>query len=617
MNHSFSAVMRDPVFAPRMESCRNATIPSSVARCRETGRIDCFRLDWKPGMPNQPHRFFDSDFAKVLEGMAYMVELHPEDKALAEELDRFVDLVISAQQPDGYLNTYYTCVEPENRWKHLFESHELYCAGHLMEAAVAHFHATGNRKFVDALARYADYIGSVFGPAPGQKQGYPGHEELELALCKLADATGEKKYAELAKFFIDRRGTSPNYFEEEAKRNGSSLSREQLANRQAARPVREEQDAVGHSVRALYLYSGMADVAAATQDKELFAVCERMFDSIAQKRMYITGGCGSTPIQEQFTVDWNLPNDTSYAESCATMALVLFSRRMLEYTGRGKFADVMEQALYNGALSGISLHGDQYFYANLHEVDANTFVHNTTCAERQPWFGCSCCPTSYCRFLPQLGNFTFTTRQGEFRLDIPAAGLYRFSEGELEIGGQYPYDGLIPITIRRGGSFRLALRIPGWCRAFQLRLNGALVDATPEEGYLQLEREWSSGDRLELALEMPVEVVRAHWRVTSDAGRIALMRGPVVYALESVDNGDRIPRLILPARQEFKLEEAPGLPAGTVAIRGRAFEESDCSGGALYYRGEPERKETEFLAVPYALWQNRGPAHMAVWMRGE
>ena len=404
MNHSFSATMCDPVFAPRMESCRSVTIPASVKRCRETGRIDCFRLNWKPGMPNQPHRFFDSDFAKVLEGMAYMLELHPEDKALAEELDRFVDLVISAQQPDGYLNTYYTCVEPENRWKNLFESHELYCAGHLIEAAVAHFRATGSRKFVDALARYADYISTVFGPGPDQKQGYPGHEELELALCKLADVTGEKKYVELAGFFIDKRGTSPNYFVEEAIRNGSQLSQEQLANRQADRPVREELNATGHSVRALYLYSGMADVAAATGDAELFAVCERMFDSIVQKRMYITGGCGSTPIQEQFTVDWNLPNDTSYAESCATMALVLFARRMLEYTGRGKFADVMEQALYNGALSGISLRGDQYFYANLLEVDANTFVHNTTCAKRQPWFDCSCCPTATAVFCRSLGT---------------------------------------------------------------------------------------------------------------------------------------------------------------------------------------------------------------------
>ena len=617
MNHSFSAILNDPVFAPRIESCRDITIPSSVEKCRETGRIDCFRLTWQPGMPNRPHRFFDSDFAKVLEGMAYMLKLHPEDEALAAELDRFVDLVISAQQPDGYLNTYYTRVEPENRWKNLFDGHELYCAGHLIEAAVAHFHATGNRKFVDALARYVDYIGSVFGPAPEQKKGYPGHEELELALCKLAAVTGENKYIELAKFFIDRRGTSPNYFEAEAAERGESLSRKQLANRQAAQPVRETRDAEGHSVRALYLYSGMADVAAATGDAELFAVCERMFDSVTRKRMYLTGGCGSTPIQEEFTVDWNLPNDTAYAESCATIALVLFARRMLEYTGRGKFADVMEQALYNGALSGISLRGDEYFYANLLEVDANSFAHNTTCTKRQPWFDCSCCPTSYCRFLPQLGNFTFTARPGEFRIDIPAAGLYRFEEGELELGGRYPYDGAIPVTIRRGGVFRLSLRIPGWCRTFRLSLNGAPVAAEPAEGYLSLEREWQSGDQLELMLEMPVEVIRANWRVTSDAGRIALMRGPLVYALESVDNGDRIPRLILPARQEFTLTEAPGLPAGTVAIRGRADEELDCSDGALYYRGEPERRETDFLAIPYALWQNRGAAHMAVWMRSK
>ena len=609
--------LSDPVFAERVERCRNSTIPSSVTKCRETGRIDAFRLAWKEGMPNRPHIFWDSDFAKVLEGMALALAQNPEDKELAAELNGYVDLVISAQQPDGYLNTYFTQVEPDKRWSNIFEWHELYCAGHLMEAAVAHFRATGNRKFLDTLCRYADYIATVFGTEPGKLHGYPGHEEIELALCKLADATGEQKYLDLAKYFIDERGKKPNFFLEEAERNKTWLDESGLRNRQAHIPVREQTDAVGHAVRALYLYIGMTDVAMRTGDQTLLDACRTLFDSVTQRRMYLIGGCGSTAIGEAFTVDYDLPNDTAYAESCASMAFAQFARRMADATGEARYADAMEQSLYNGCLSGISLDGDRFFYANLLTVDDANFLHGHIAAERQPWFDCSCCPTSYCRFLPQLGNFTFTVRQGEFRLDIPAAGLYRFSGGELEIGGQYPYGGTIPITIRRGGAFRLALRIPGWCREFQLLLNGSPTEVKPVEGYVTLEREWQTGDRLELSLEMPVEVVRANWHVTSDAGRIALMRGPLVYALESVDNGDRIPRLILPARQEFTLEEAPGLPAGTVAIRGRALEEQDCSGGALYFRGEPQRQETEFLAVPYALWQNRGPAHMAVWMRTE
>ena len=268
---SITAVrLADSYLAPRMTANYEVTIPSSIRKCHETGRIEAFKLDWKPGMPNQPHIFWDSDVAKVLEGMAYAVAQHPEDRALAEELDSYVDLIISAQQPDGYLNIVFTSQRPEERWSNLYDCHELYCAGHLMEAAVAHFRATGKRKFLDALCRYADYIATVFGTEPGKLRGYPGHEEIELALCKLADASGNNKYYDLARYFVDERGRTPNYFVEEGKKRNGELHYG-LENRQAHKPVREQHDAVGHSVRALYLYTGMADVAAHFDDAGLFA----------------------------------------------------------------------------------------------------------------------------------------------------------------------------------------------------------------------------------------------------------------------------------------------------------------------------------------------------------
>ena len=283
----------DPVFAPRQETGYRVTIPGCIRRCEETGRLKAFKLQWKKGEPEQPHVFWDSDVAKVLEGMAEMLMVHP-DPAMEKELDELVDLIVGAQQEDGYLNVHFTVVEPEKRWSNLGNQHELYCAGHLIEAAVAHFEATGSRKFLDAMCRYADYIASVFGPAPGQKRGYPGHEEIELALVRLYRAVGEKRYLELAKFFIDERGAEPSYFVDVEK----SLNRAQLPNRQAHKPVRLQEKAVGHAVRAVYLYCGMVDVAVETQDSGLLNAAVRLFDNVTQRQMYITGGIGSTTHNE-------------------------------------------------------------------------------------------------------------------------------------------------------------------------------------------------------------------------------------------------------------------------------------------------------------------------------
>ncbi|MBS1371179.1 MAG: glycoside hydrolase family 127 protein [Lentisphaeria bacterium] len=605
----------DPVFAGRVASCRKSTIPSSVAKCRETGRIDSFRLAWKEGMPNRPHIFWDSDFAKVLEGMALALAQNPDDAELAAELDAYVDLVISAQQPDGYLNTYFTQVEPEKRWTNVFDWHELYCAGHLMEAAVAHFRATGSRKFLDALRRYADYIATVFGTGPGKLHGYPGHEEIELGLCKLADATGETKYLELAKYFIDERGREPNFFLEEAKRRGTRLYEPNLVNRQAHMPVREQADAVGHSVRALYLYIGMADVAMRTGDSGLLDACRTLFDSVANKRMYLIGGCGSTAIGEAFTVDCDLPNDTAYAESCASMAFAQFARRMADATGEARYADAMEQSLYNGCLSGISLTGDKFFYANLLTVDDTSFFHGHIARERQPWFDCSCCPTSYCRFLPQLGGFAWSKRDGELRCNIPAAGTVRSGETAIRVTGGYPYNGSAVFELLSAGSLTLSIRIPSWCRKWSAKLNGKTIETALKDGYLSLNRKWEAGDKVELELALAIDVVRANPKVTADAGKIALMRGPLVYALESTDNGPGVNDLLIPADQEFTLGEAKGLD-GVPAIAGEALRETDVSGGELYFRNRtPSREKIRFTAIPYALWQNRGKSELATWLR--
>lgn len=595
----------DKIFSHGIMANHESTIPSSIRRCYETGRIDAFKLEWKEGMENKPHIFWDSDVAKVLEGMAYALMLRP-DVELEKELDELVDLIISAQQPDGYLNSHFTVTETENRWKYLHWAHELYCAGHLMEAAVAHFRLTGKRKFLDCMCRYADYIASVFGCEEGQIRGYPGHEEIELALCRLAEASGNKKYYNLAKFFVDERGQNPNYFVEK-----EDVQVNTLINLQAHKPVREQTEAVGHAVRAVYLYSGMADVAAETNDVELLSVCEKLFENIRNKRMYITGGIGSTRHSEAFEADYILPNDTAYAESCAAIGLIFFARRMMNITGQGKYADVMERSLYNGALSGISLAGDEFFYVNPLEINENSKDSGHIARERQKWFGCSCCPTNYCRFLPQIASFIWSENQTELRLNIPVASEYA---GKVIVSGAYPYDGKIEITFTSRAEYAFSVRIPSWCKNFELMFNGKKLEENLKDGYITLRRTWERGDVLSLNLDMPVRIIRANRMLVSDAGKLAIMRGPLVYALESIDNKSPLSSLMISRKQDFKLITPDGLPSETVAVSGDAYYEA-VADDELYSDNETNLEKCTFTAIPYALWQNRGESNMSVWIR--
>ena len=607
--------LADPVLAPRQEANRAATIPASLKFCEETHRIDALRLAWKPGDDWTPHVFWDSDVAKVLEGMARDLLLHP-DPAAAAKLDEYVRIVVAAQQPDGYLNTHFMLVEPEKRWTNLHDWHELYCAGHLIEAAVAHFKATGSRLFLNVICRYADAIGAFFGRGRGQQRGYPGHEELELALCKLAKATGKKKYLRLAKYFIDERGREPNYFVET---EGWQTIR--LPSVQADAPVREQTDAHGHAVRWAYLSCGMADVADATGDSGLLDAVLRLESNATGRRMLVTGGIGTSPFGgEEFENDWHLRNEDAYAESCAAIGLSLLEKRLHAITGDARHVDVLERAIYNGILAGISLSGDRFFYQN--PLVANADSRYKT--ERQAWFSCSCCPTNFCRFLPQLGEFCWALAPdgSEVRLLIPAASTIDLTNGlRLVVEGKYPYDGRVSVRVEasparntRYSSFSLSLRIPGWCRKWGIAVNGKRVRAATKDGFVTLQRVWAPGDTVLLDLAMPVEAIRANAAVADDAGRVALMRGPLVYALESIDNGPGLHRLEINAAQNFRLVPAKGLPRGTVAIRGEALDWSR-PGEALYSPAPLRARRRAFTAIPYALWQNRGPAEMRVWLR--
>ena len=601
---AFSGVrFEDPVLAGRIEHCLETTIPSSAAKAAETGRVDAFDLEHYHGAR---HIYWDSDTAKILEGVAYALALRPDEK-LAALFKSWTEKIISCQCADGYLNSYFTAVEPGERWNNLSTRHELYCAGHLMEAAVAGRDLPGGKAFLDAVCRYADLICDTFGPEKGRRRGWPGHEEIELALVKLYRATGNRRYLDQAAYFINDRGTLPNVFAAEG------AAEPFLVNVQADKPVREMTEAYGHAVRAVYLYTGMADLARETGDGELLNVCEKLFENIRSRKMYVTGGIGSSFQGERFTSDYDLANGSlMYAESCAAMGLCQLASRLFNMTGKKPYMDVLETALYNGVLSGISLAGDDFFYTNYLEVDDNLVCYNSGSPVRRKWFDCSCCPTSFCRFIPQMGRFIYSLGDDEISVNIPAANTAELNLAgrtvKLRIEGDYPYSGNVRIVVETQGAFTLRLRIPGWCRAWRLAVGGEKFTEPV------IKRNWRAGEVVEFDLDMPVDIVYSNPRVTGNLGRAALRRGPVVYALEERDQSCPVRELILRPDRPMSLVPAPGLPAGTLAVRGSALRELFPENG-LYTVAAPRYEETVFTAIPCALWQNRGKTNMCVWNR--
>jgi len=560
--------------------------------------------------------FWDSDIAKWLEAASYVLASNP-DPELEARVDGVIAKLAQAQQPDGYLNSYFSAHEPEKRFTNERDWHELYCAGHLIEAAVAHFEATGKRSLLEVVERYVELLAKVYGPGEGQKHGYPGHEEIELALLKLYRATDKPQYLEFAKYFIDERGKQPHFFDLEAKERGDDPAKYHFANHeysQAHCPVRQQDKVVGHAVRAMYLYTAMADLAGETGDPELMAACQRLWQDLTTKRLYVTGGLGPSAQNEGFTTDYDLPNDTAYAETCASVGLVFWARAMLNSTGEGHYADVMEHALYNNVLAGVSLAGDRYFYDNVLESRGD---HH-----RWEWHPCPCCPPNVLRLLTSLGSYIYGVGNDEIAVHLYAGGI-----AQLELSGQritlqqetrYPWDGEVRIRLALEFSVRFALRlrIPGWSPSHRLWVNGEEAKALVQNGYLYLEREWHSDDEVYLKLEMPVFRVYAHPAVRADIGQVALQRGPIIYCLEGTDHSIPLHEIVLPRGAQLEAKFEPELLGGVMVVQAEALTKDEQSWGETLYRSEPAKlRPIALKAVPYSTWDNRKPGEMRVWIQ--
>ena len=575
--------------------------------------------------------FQDSDVYKWLEAVAYSLMWHP-DAQMEATADEAIEIIAAAQQPDGYLDTYYILTGIEKRFTNVMDNHELYILGHMTEAAVAYYRATGKRKLLDTAIRYVDCADRNFGREEGKLRGYPGHEVAEMALVELYGVTGEERHLKLAQYFIDERGQKPLFFAEERERFHNEYkwkeSYFQDQYYQAGKPVRDQERAEGHAVRAVYLYSGMAEVAAMTEDQELFAACERLWKSIVEKQMYLTGAIGSSEYGEAFTFDYDLPNDTLYAETCASIGLVFFARRMFEITRDGQYTDIMDRCLYNSIISGMSLDGQKFFYVNPLEVQPEAsrkdFYKRHVDVQRQKWFACACCPPNIARLLASLGGYMFEQSEDTVFVNLFAAAELRTGVGghlsTLHLETEYPWDEDIRIRIEneQPTEFTVAVRIPARCENWTASVNGSRCQETPEKGYLYLQRTWRTGDTIGIHLEMPVRCMAANPRVRDDVGKMAVMRGPLVYCLEEADNGDQLQELYLSEDAAFTLKREPEFLGGTVTIatEGWRLSENEWDEHTLYrtYR-KPVYKKQTLKFIPYYAWANRSEGEMSVWVR--
>ncbi|RVA87555.1 beta-L-arabinofuranosidase domain-containing protein, partial [Mesorhizobium sp. M7A.F.Ca.CA.004.02.1.1] len=512
--------------------------------------------------------FWDSDLGKTIETAAYSL-YRRKNPELEKKIDAVIDMYGKLQQEDGYLSSWYQRIQPGKRWTNLRDCHELYCAGHLIEGAVAYYQATGKRKLLDIMCRYADHIASVLGPEPGKKKGYCGHEEIELALVKLARVTGERKYMELAKYFIDQRGQQPHYFDEEARARGADPKAYHFKTYEYSQshiPVREQDKVVGHAVRAMYLYSGMADIATEYGDDTLRSALDLLWDDLTTKSLYITGGLGPSAHNEGFTSDYDLPNESAYAETCAAVGLVFWASRMLGMGPNARYADMMERALYNGSISGLSLDGSLFFYENPLESRGK---HN-----RWKWHRCPCCPPNIGRMVASIGSYFYSLADDALAIHLYGDSTARFDISGVPVGvtqtSRYPWDGAVEIVLEPQApvEFTLHLRIPAWSASAQLKVNGEAIKLAEitSDGYAAIKRTWKKGDNIRLDLEMPIERLYANPQVRQDAGRVALSRGPLIYCVEASDNDSQPHRLTLPRTATIEAQHRPELLGGVVTL---------------------------------------------------
>lgn len=573
--------INDNFWSPRLSKHVSATLPVCIDQIEnQTGRIRNFENAAKGEGEHSGIFFDDSDVYKALEGMAYSLINNP-DPELEKKADEWIDKFAAAQQPDGYINTFYTLTGLDKRWTNM-DKHEMYCAGHMIEAGVAYYQATGKRKLLDVCIRMTDHMMSQFGP--GKRHWVPGHEEIELALVKLYQTTQEQKYLDFAYWLLEERGHGHGTMGDEGKWDPVYY--------QDIVPVRRLTDISGHAVRCMYLYCGMADVAALKNDTGYIAAIDRLWDDVVHRNMYITGGIGSSRDNEGFTEDYDLPNLDAYCETCASVGMVLWNQRMNQLTGDSKYIDVLERSLYNGALAGISLGGDRFFYVNPLESKGD---HH-----RQEWYGCACCPSQLSRFLPSIGNYIYASSD-----DALWVNLYIGNTGQIRIGEtdilltqetDYPWDGSVKLTISTSQPLEkeIRLRIPNWCKTYDLSINGKRINVSEEKGYAVI-KDWKSQDVIALDMDMPVEIVAADPHVKENFGKRAIQRGPLVYCMEEIDNPVYFDQIQLNPSTTFQTAFVSDILNGikTIKTNGRA-------------------QSATF--IPYYAWDNRKAGKMRVWI---
>lgn len=566
--------------------------------------------------------FQDTDVAKWLEAVGYSLAEKKNEK-LEKLADDAIDVIVQAQQKDGYLDTYFIIKEPEQRWRNLCEGHELYSAGHMIEAAIAYYEGTGKRKLLDSMIRLADLICRTFGPEEGQNHGYPGHQEIELALVRLYRVTQDKKYLKQAKYFLDIRGVGENYFLVERKQKNFKRIFPELedydpAYSQSHEPVRKQKTAEGHAVRAVYMYSAMADVAEEYQDKELMEACENLWENITQKRMYITGGIGSSGFLERFTTDYDLQNDSNYSETCASIGMALFSLRMANITRDSRYAEVMEQELYNNILAGIAQDGKSFFYVNPLEIKPRQCMPHTSRAHvkarRQKWFGVACCPPNIARTLASLGQYIYGVDGADIythlyignQTDIPVNN----DVVQIRIDSMFPWNGNIKVKVQGvKEKIKLHFRIPSYSENFQLYCNGEEQELKVNNGYAYVEI--CENSRIDIQFDMSVAFLHANYKVSADVGKVAIKRGPIVYCLEEIDNGPDLQCIYLSSKEAHVRKSRSFPECFEIELQGRRLISKS---EGLYSSDGLSYSDVNIQAIPYAYWNNRREGEMLVWI---